>query len=83
MCQGPCGAGHMLTVCLTTPEPWQQVCGAEENLCGQGSCLAQHRFCDGTDDCGDGSDEDPTRCSEHPWPRRGGPAHQPPTTWTG
>ncbi|XP_009956989.1 PREDICTED: apical endosomal glycoprotein, partial [Leptosomus discolor] len=43
-------------------EPGQQVCGAEERPCGQGSCLAQHRFCDGTDDCGDGSDEDETRC---------------------
>ncbi|NXP53011.1 AEGP protein, partial [Heliornis fulica] len=44
-------------------KPTQQVCGAEESPCGQGSCLAQHRFCDGTDDCGDGSDEDATRCT--------------------
>ncbi|XP_009469779.1 PREDICTED: apical endosomal glycoprotein [Nipponia nippon] len=43
-------------------EPRQQVCGAEESACGQGSCLARHRFCDGTDDCGDGSDEDPKLC---------------------
>ncbi|KAM6316011.1 apical endosomal glycoprotein [Podargus strigoides] len=42
-------------------EPGQQVCEAEER-CGQGSCLEQHRFCDGTDDCGDGSDEDAMRC---------------------
>uniref|UniRef100_A0A663NEH0 MAM domain containing 4 n=1 Tax=Athene cunicularia TaxID=194338 RepID=A0A663NEH0_ATHCN len=53
-------------------EPGQQLCGAEESRCGRGSCLAQHRFCDGTDDCGDGSDEDPTSCSEHPWPWGGG-----------
>uniref|UniRef100_A0A8V5GBJ4 Uncharacterized protein n=1 Tax=Melopsittacus undulatus TaxID=13146 RepID=A0A8V5GBJ4_MELUD len=39
--------------------------------CSRGSCLAQHRFCDGTDDCGDGSDEDPMQCSEHAWPQRG------------
>ncbi|XP_054704144.1 apical endosomal glycoprotein [Grus americana] len=43
-------------------EPRQQVCGAEESHCSQGSCLARHRFCDGTDDCGDGSDEDTTQC---------------------
>ncbi|XP_075027064.1 LOW QUALITY PROTEIN: apical endosomal glycoprotein [Calonectris borealis] len=43
-------------------EPGQQVCGAEESRCGRGSCLARHRFCDGTDDCGDGSDEDTTQC---------------------
>ncbi|KAF1416260.1 Apical endosomal glycoprotein, partial [Spheniscus humboldti] len=40
----------------------QHVCEAEESCCGRGSCLAQHRFCDGTDDCGDGSDEDAMRC---------------------
>ncbi|NXU29276.1 AEGP protein, partial [Thalassarche chlororhynchos] len=43
-------------------EPGQQVCRAEESRCGQGSCLAQHRLCDGTDDCGDGSDENTTQC---------------------
>ncbi|NXJ95644.1 AEGP protein, partial [Corythaixoides concolor] len=43
-------------------QPGQQQCGEEESPCGRGSCLAQHRFCDGTDDCGDGSDEDATQC---------------------
>uniref|UniRef100_A0A663F807 MAM domain containing 4 n=1 Tax=Aquila chrysaetos chrysaetos TaxID=223781 RepID=A0A663F807_AQUCH len=76
MCWHPCGASHLLTACHTTPEPGQQVCGAEESRCSRGFCLAQHRFCDGTDDCGDGSDEDATWCSEHPWPWGGGPAHQ-------
>ncbi|NXF29971.1 AEGP protein, partial [Nyctibius bracteatus] len=47
---------------LRAPEPRQQLCGAEESHCGRGSCLAWHRFCDGTDDCGDGSDEDATWC---------------------
>ena len=78
MCWGPGGASHLLTACPTAPEPGQQVCGAEESRCGRGSCLAWHRFCDGTDDCGDGSDEDARQCSEHPWPWRGGPAHRPP-----
>uniref|UniRef100_A0A8C3C8S2 MAM domain containing 4 n=1 Tax=Cairina moschata TaxID=8855 RepID=A0A8C3C8S2_CAIMO len=45
--------------------PGQQVCGAEENRCSQGSCLAPDRFCDGTDDCGDSSDEAVQRCREH------------------
>ncbi|NWT15633.1 AEGP protein, partial [Vireo altiloquus] len=49
------------------PEVGQQVCGAQERSCQRGSCLAQHRFCDGTDDCGDSSDEAQcntfTRCS--------------------
>ncbi|NXA24886.1 AEGP protein, partial [Ibidorhyncha struthersii] len=40
----------------------RQVCGTEERRCGRGFCLEQHRFCDGTDDCGDGSDEDTTGC---------------------
>ncbi|NXG02154.1 AEGP protein, partial [Sakesphorus luctuosus] len=44
------------------PEPGQQVCGAEETRCSRGSCLAWHRFCDGTDDCGDSSDENVTQC---------------------
>ncbi|KAI1232004.1 hypothetical protein IHE44_0007048 [Lamprotornis superbus] len=46
----------------------QQVCEAQESHCHHGSCLAQHRFCDGTDDCGDSSDEDATQCSEPPGP---------------
>ncbi|XP_042642368.1 apical endosomal glycoprotein [Tyto alba] len=43
-------------------EPGQQVCGAEESRCRRGPCLARHRFCDSTDDCGDGSDEDAAQC---------------------
>ncbi|NWV19247.1 AEGP protein, partial [Origma solitaria] len=40
----------------------EQVCGTEESHCSHGSCLAQHRFCDGTDDCGDSSDEGAAQC---------------------
>ncbi|NXD83035.1 AEGP protein, partial [Halcyon senegalensis] len=39
----------------------QQHCG-EEFFCSQGSCLAQHRFCDGTFFCGDSSDENKPQC---------------------
>ncbi|XP_050836867.1 apical endosomal glycoprotein isoform X2 [Serinus canaria] len=43
-------------------EVGQQACGAQESHCHSGSCLAQHRFCDGTDDCGDNSDEGTAQC---------------------
>ncbi|XP_059342645.1 apical endosomal glycoprotein [Ammospiza nelsoni] len=44
------------------PEVGQQACGAQESRCHRGSCLAQRRFCDGTDDCGDNSDEGAAQC---------------------
>ncbi|KAJ7410889.1 hypothetical protein BTVI_51898 [Pitangus sulphuratus] len=44
------------------PGTGQQDCGAQESRCRRGSCVARTRFCDGTDDCGDGSDEDTTQC---------------------
>ncbi|NWT22031.1 AEGP protein, partial [Cardinalis cardinalis] len=44
------------------PEVGQQACRAQESRCHRGSCLAQHRFCDGTDDCGDNSDEGTAQC---------------------
>ncbi|NXR31189.1 AEGP protein, partial [Zosterops hypoxanthus] len=44
------------------PKVGQQLCGAQERLCQRGSCVALRRLCDGTDDCGDGWDEDPAQC---------------------
>ncbi|NWR07465.1 AEGP protein, partial [Paradoxornis webbianus] len=44
------------------PKVGQQFCRAQESLCHRGSCVAQRRFCDGTDDCGDGSDEGVEQC---------------------
>ncbi|NXL14290.1 AEGP protein, partial [Setophaga kirtlandii] len=44
------------------PEVGQQACRAQESRCHRGSCLAQRRFCDGTDDCGDNSDEGTAQC---------------------
>ncbi|NXR67908.1 AEGP protein, partial [Rhadina sibilatrix] len=44
------------------PKVGQQLCGAQESRCHRGSCVAQRRFCDGTDDCGDGSDEGAAQC---------------------
>uniref|UniRef100_A0A8B9T1F6 MAM domain containing 4 n=1 Tax=Anas platyrhynchos TaxID=8839 RepID=A0A8B9T1F6_ANAPL len=60
----PVGASKVLTPCPTAPAPGQQVCGAEESRCSQGSYLAPNRFCDGTDDCGDSSDETAQHCRE-------------------
>ncbi|XP_062447283.1 apical endosomal glycoprotein [Rhea pennata] len=40
----------------------QQACEAEESACERGSCAPRDRFCDGTDDCGDGSDEAAPHC---------------------
>ncbi|NXR51069.1 AEGP protein, partial [Hippolais icterina] len=44
------------------PKVEHQFCGAQESRCHRGSCVAQRRFCDGTDDCGDGSDEGTVQC---------------------
>uniref|UniRef100_A0A8C5JT67 MAM domain containing 4 n=1 Tax=Junco hyemalis TaxID=40217 RepID=A0A8C5JT67_JUNHY len=53
---------------LGVPVPTPRAGGSH---CHRGSCLAQRRFCDGTDDCGDNSDEGAAQCSEHPWPQGG------------
>ncbi|XP_067164971.1 apical endosomal glycoprotein [Apteryx mantelli] len=45
-------------------QPGRQVCEAKENECERGSCVAPDRFCDGTDDCGDGSDEAAPQCQQ-------------------
>ncbi|RLW00552.1 hypothetical protein DV515_00008972 [Chloebia gouldiae] len=44
------------------PEVGKQACEAQASRCPRGSCLEQHRFCDGTDDCGDNSDEGMAQC---------------------
>ncbi len=32
-------------------------CAHDELLCGNGMCISKVRFCDGVDDCKDGTDE--------------------------
>ncbi|KYO23091.1 apical endosomal glycoprotein [Alligator mississippiensis] len=44
------------------PQLMSQVCGPEEQKCQRGSCVGKDRFCDGSDDCGDGSDESVLEC---------------------
>ncbi|XP_068771412.1 apical endosomal glycoprotein isoform X2 [Struthio camelus] len=43
-------------------QPGRQLCEEEESACARGPCVPLDRFCDGTDDCGDGSDEAAPRC---------------------
>nr|XP_008122996.2 PREDICTED: apical endosomal glycoprotein [Anolis carolinensis] len=38
-------------------------CGPDELLCGNSTCLAEDRFCDGSEDCLEGDDEDPAVCA--------------------
>ncbi|VDP71365.1 unnamed protein product [Echinostoma caproni] len=42
----------------------REACGPGYRSCESGGCVASSAFCDGKQDCEDGTDEDPTRCNE-------------------
>lgn len=48
--------------------PDMRKCSDKEFRCSDGSCIAEHWYCDGDTDCKDGSDEE--SCRE--WPRDAG-----------
>uniref|UniRef100_A0A8C4Y1N3 MAM domain containing 4 n=1 Tax=Gopherus evgoodei TaxID=1825980 RepID=A0A8C4Y1N3_9SAUR len=53
-----------LTLSCLHSAPLSLVCGPDERNCSRGSCVQLEQLCDGTDDCGDLSDESATECGE-------------------
>ncbi|CAD1469248.1 unnamed protein product, partial [Heterotrigona itama] len=50
------------SVTVTPTTSLENVCRPSEYQCGTGSCVAQDKYCDGENDCGDNSDE-PKYCT--------------------
>lgn len=56
-CRAPSG----LLSHLVSPNPDMRKCSDKEFRCSDGSCIAEHWYCDGDTDCKDGSDEESCR----------------------
>ncbi|GFY41688.1 uncharacterized protein TNIN_429411 [Trichonephila inaurata madagascariensis] len=54
-----------LVLCLTVLGQCWAVCRLSEHSCDNGRCIESGRYCDGTDDCGDLSDEPPACTSKY------------------
>ena len=50
--------------CCSPRYPEGKYCPAERFECANHLCVREADRCDGKDDCGDGSDEDPTLCQD-------------------
>lgn len=69
------GLGARLAV-HSAPRPSVRTCPLDEFQCNNTLCKPLAWKCDGEDDCGDNSDEDPEECGEAPG--RSGPRPQVP-----
>ena len=66
-CEEGCLQGS-LRMAVPLPPPDMRKCSDKEFRCSDGSCIAEHWYCDGDTDCKDGSDEE--SCRE--WPQTSG-----------